>query len=349
MGGDECALCGGSIEDDATVVQTSDGSTATLCASCARSLDQYVPAVPTVDSPDTPATAPPSDQLAINFPEAIHISESLTAFLQQLDPAVEELQGSLIAAEKQIHTLEVEVVRLKERLRHAEELLAQPPSPPSAATLPPPMPEFTSPPPPPPVLQATPEEMAGAFGIEAEIAGAAGVDATETEAATGAIESDRADAWRRAGLTADDARLVQRYFAESEATEKMRAVRRSLGRPAVNLHPLAGNRLRIMVTIAWEIVWYQYLVELTPDLDPDDRILAFAEGMELEELAPHFRVENATLDQGGRVDASELELELLTHPPELITEMPADRAAALDDATEEIWNKRGQPEFRWDD
>jgi len=66
-------------------------------------------------------------------------------------------------------------------------------------------------------------------------------------------------------------------------------------------------------------------------------------------LAPHFRVENATLDQGGRVDASELELALLAQAPELLTEMPADRAAAIDDATEEIWNKRGQPEFRWDD
>ncbi len=152
-----------------------------------------------------------------------------------------------------------------------------------------------------------------------------------------------------AGLTADDVRLVQRYFAESAATEKMRAVRRSLGRPMVNLHPIPGEGPRVMVTIAWEIVWYQFLVELGPDLGPDDRVSVFAEGMEPQELAPQYREENATLDQGGRVDASELELALLAQPPELLTQMPADRAAALDDATEEIWNKRGQPEFRWDD
>lgn len=76
---------------------------------------------------------------------------------------------------------------------------------------------------------------------------------------------------------------------------------------------------------------------------------AYAEGMELSELAPQFLEDNAALDQGGRVDASELELALLANPPELITELPPERAIELEDATEEIWNKRGQPEFRWDD
>ncbi len=343
MGGDECALCGGPIDSDATVVQTSDGSTATLCAACAKNLDQHAPGV---DPPDVPASTSPPERSLTNFPEAIRLSESLTAFLERLAPSVEELQDSLFASEKQIHALEVEVARLKERLRHAEELLAQPPvqQPPVAAVRP--EPAFA-----PQAAPAEPGWEPEAVVAQERPVGEMESDGVEEETAAipGVPGSDRAEAWRQAGLTADDARLEQRYFAESAATEKMRAVRRSLGRPAVNLHPLAGDRPRVMISIAWEIVWYQYLVELAPDLAPDDRVFAFAEGMEPEELAPHFRVENATLDQGGRVDASELELALLAHAPELLTEMPADRAAALDDATEEIWNKRGQPEFRWDD
>lgn len=319
MGGDECALCGSPVGDNPAVFENDDGSTGVLCAECARRIDQKLPLFDPINDPATYAVTPAEVPGALhNLADAAGAAEALAAFLRGLGPALEELQADLTASESRVRLLESELARLTDRLQRVEGLLA------TAAPAPPP----------------------AGIGPQAEANGAAQAGVGGEVAASHEMS---AAAWADAGLTADDVRLVQRYFAESAATEKMRAVRRSLGRPMVNLHPIPGEGPRVMVTIAWEIVWYQFLVELGPDLGPDDRVSVFAEGMEPQELAPQYREENATLDQGGRVDASELELALLAQPPELLTQMPADRAAALDDATEEIWNKRGQPEFRWDD
>ena len=88
---------------------------------------------------------------------------------------------------------------------------------------------------------------------------------------------------------------------------------------------------------------------LEEGLPPDERVTAFAEGMEMTELAPAYKVRNASIDDSGRVDASEMEVGLLAEGTELLTDMSAERAAAIDDATEEIWDQHAKPEFRWDD
>jgi hypothetical protein len=54
------------------------------------------------------------------------------------------------------------------------------------------------------------------------------------------------------------------------------------------------------------------------------------------------------MDDRGCIDASELEVELLNDQP-LLTDMTAEEEAAMDDATEEIWDRHNMPEFRWDD
>ncbi len=343
MGGDECALCGSPVGDDPAVFENDDGSTGVLCAECARRIDQKLPLFDPINDPATYAVTPAEVPGALhNLADAVGAAEALAAFLRGLGPALEELQADLTASESRVRLLESELARLTDRLQRVEGLLATAAA---APTAPAPATIDTEGAPAPTAVGAGAPHPAG-IGPQAEANGAAQAGVGGEVAASHEMS---AAAWADAGLTADDVRLVQRYFAESAATEKMRAVRRSLGRPMVNLHPIPGEGLRVMVTIAWEIVWYQFLVELGPDLGPDDRVSVFAEGMEPQELAPQYREENATLDQGGRVDASELELALLAQPPELLTQMPADRAAALDDATEEIWNKRGQPEFRWDD
>lgn len=309
----ECAFCGRPLGDTAAVIARSDGSTVRVCDSCAA---QYDPDLLPGEQQGGESLAHSESassrgaQTVSDFGAAIEAAKSLLAFLERLAPGVNDLHASLLEAENKLLALEADMARLKERLRNAEELLARAPS------------------------QPTQE-------VKQEIK-------QETQEAPSQYE-DLGQAWKHAGFTADDVRLVQRYFAESSAVEKMRAVRRSLGKPVVNLHPIPGDRHRVMVTLAWEIVWYQYLVELGSDVPDEERCALFAEGMELEELAPHFRVANAALDEGGRVDASELELSLLAEPPELLSELPPDKLAAIDDATEEIWNKRGQPEFRWDD
>ena len=147
----------------------------------------------------------------------------------------------------------------------------------------------------------------------------------------------------------EEVQWAQRYFNESPFTSRMRDVGRSLGKPRVNLSKVAGVDQRVLVTICWDIVWYQYLVELRREGLSGDRVSLFREGMELDELNECFRDKNASINDDGRLDASELEVQLLSDPSVLITEMPPEEERALEDATEEIWDQHTAPEFKWDD
>lgn len=150
-------------------------------------------------------------------------------------------------------------------------------------------------------------------------------------------------------FTLEEVQWTQRYFNDSPFTLRMRDVRRSLGRPRANLSRLAGGGARVLVTICWDIVWYQYLVDITREPVTGERVSLFREGMELEELNECFRQKNASINDDGRLDASELEVQLLSDPTVLITELPPDAEKALEDATEEIWDQHAAPEFKWDD
>ncbi|MFH0916331.1 MAG: hypothetical protein V1912_07785 [bacterium] len=151
------------------------------------------------------------------------------------------------------------------------------------------------------------------------------------------------------GFRLEEVQAVQRYFNESPFAGKTRDVRRSLGKPQVNLTRTADPEPRTLVTVAWDIVWYQYLVDLRRDIPSDQRIILHREGMSLDELADHFKEKNASVDDHGRLDASELEVRLLSDPSALISEMTPDAERALEDATEEIWDQSASPEFKWDD
>lgn len=149
-------------------------------------------------------------------------------------------------------------------------------------------------------------------------------------------------------FTLEEVRWAQRYFNDSAFTSRMRDVRRSLGRPRANLSRLSGAEPRALVTIYWDIVWYQYLVDLRRE-GSGEKVTLFREGMELDELNEAFRDKNASIDDDGRLDASELEVQLLSDPTVLITEIPPEEQRLLEDATEEIWDQHAAPEFKWDD
>ncbi len=153
----------------------------------------------------------------------------------------------------------------------------------------------------------------------------------------------------RPGFQLPEVQIAQRYFNESNFTTRIRDVRKSLGKPKANLTKLIGTEPRALVTIAWDIIWYQYLVDLRRDIPVDARVILHREGMDLDELAPVFKDKNASVDDEGRLDASELEVKLLSDPSTLITEMSIEEERALEDATEEIWDQRTAPEFKWDD
>jgi len=153
----------------------------------------------------------------------------------------------------------------------------------------------------------------------------------------------------RPGFQLAEVQLAQRYFNESTFTTRIRDVRRSLGKPKANVTKLVGAEPRALLTIIWDIIWYQYLVDLRRDAPVDERVTLHREGMDLEELQPMFKEKNASVDDEGRLDASELEVKLLSDPSTLITAMTPDEERVLEDATEEIWDQKTAPEFKWDD
>lgn len=156
------------------------------------------------------------------------------------------------------------------------------------------------------------------------------------------------------GFTIAEVQAAQRYYNESPHVQKIRDIGRSIGKPKANLTHASGGRPQAIITIFWDIVWYQFRVDLRRDVSTsEERIVLDREGMDLDELGPRFREKNATVNEDGRLDASELEVRLLSDPSALISEMEMNPEAAvqtpiLEDATEEIWDQQSAPEFRWD-
>lgn len=150
----------------------------------------------------------------------------------------------------------------------------------------------------------------------------------------------------------NEVQAAQRYFNESAFVKKIRDISRSIGKPKANLSRPVENALQALVTVFWDIVWYQYLVDLHRELPAGvERVVLEREGMDPGELEPRFREKNATVNDDGRIDASELEVGLLSDPNALITEMDdltPEETRLHDDATEEIWDQQSAPDFRWD-
>lgn len=251
-----------------------------------------------------------------------HLLVEVAELLGELEDELAHWQTAAVEAEKQARALEAELARTRERLRKSDDLLS------------------------------TGGDAPSGFPATA-------TEADEPESATQPAATRRgghtgehaapAPEGTESTLTLDEVHVSQRHFNESPFVEKMRSVRRSLGRPAVSLLKVRGEAGKVLLTVAWEIVWYQYLLDLDDDCALEERAELFTEGMELVELSDRFRVSNAELDDQGRLDASELEVALLHNESELLTHFSAEQDAALDDATEEIWDRHTTPEFRWDD
>lgn len=86
-------------------------------------------------------------------------------------------------------------------------------------------------------------------------------------------------------------------FAASPYRRTIAGIARSLGDPRVSLVPLSGTHPEVVITVAWEISWYQYRVAF--DSSPSVRLAG--RGYELEELSDRFRSWNAFLEADGRI------------------------------------------------
>jgi hypothetical protein len=87
------------------------------------------------------------------------------------------------------------------------------------------------------------------------------------------------------------------HFNASQYRRTVGGIAKSLGEPRVSIVPLSGVNPDVVVTVAWEISWYQYRV--TPDSAQPVRLAE--RGHEPSELEGSFTDWNAHLEDDGRV------------------------------------------------
>ena len=87
-------------------------------------------------------------------------------------------------------------------------------------------------------------------------------------------------------------------FNASQAGRTVAGLTRSLGRPTVSVGAAAGSAGLARITVAWELCWYQWGV----DLDDERRgVFEIAKGEEIEQLDRSARHWNAKVGKGGQV------------------------------------------------
>jgi hypothetical protein len=92
-------------------------------------------------------------------------------------------------------------------------------------------------------------------------------------------------------------RAVER-FNSSEERRKVAGLIRSLGEPDARVQPDQRRQLAL-VTVAWELSWYQWEVGADGDGDDGEPVREVAKGAELSELDEETRAWNATVDEEG--------------------------------------------------
>jgi hypothetical protein len=86
-------------------------------------------------------------------------------------------------------------------------------------------------------------------------------------------------------------------FNGSAYRRTVSGIAKSLGRPRVSVVPLGGIRPDVVVTVAWDISWYQYRV----DADASPAVRLEGRGDDLQELDPRWRAWNAQAGDDGSV------------------------------------------------
>jgi hypothetical protein len=86
-------------------------------------------------------------------------------------------------------------------------------------------------------------------------------------------------------------------FNQSDYRRTVAGIAKSLGDPKTSIRPLSGVSGEVVITIAWDISWYQYRV--TPESAQPVRLEE--RGHELAELDQLYKDWNAHLDEHGRL------------------------------------------------
>jgi hypothetical protein len=86
-------------------------------------------------------------------------------------------------------------------------------------------------------------------------------------------------------------------FNGSQYRRTVEGIAKSLGDPWVAIVPLSGVNQEVVITVAWDISWYQYRVSF----ESAQPVRLEARGHDPDELEASFAAWNAHLDETGRV------------------------------------------------
>ncbi|HEU5062478.1 MAG TPA: hypothetical protein VFT79_04910 [Solirubrobacterales bacterium] len=92
-------------------------------------------------------------------------------------------------------------------------------------------------------------------------------------------------------------RAVARFNA-SDAGRSVVRLNRILGTPSVSVGAAAGVPGQVRITVAWELSWYQWGVDLSDETRP---VFELAKGGEVEELDAAARQWNAKVGPDGKL------------------------------------------------
>ena len=91
-------------------------------------------------------------------------------------------------------------------------------------------------------------------------------------------------------------------FNSSDAGRTVAGLTRTLGKPWVSIGAAAGAPGEIRVTVAWDLSWYQWGVDLGDELRP---VFPIDKGREIDQLDRAARQWNASVGEDGRLTFAE--------------------------------------------
>lgn len=87
------------------------------------------------------------------------------------------------------------------------------------------------------------------------------------------------------------------HFNASQFRRTIAGIAKSLGIPRVSITALSGINKELVITVAWDISWYQYRVTL----ESNQPVRLEGRGEDLEEVDASFTAWNAQMDDDGRI------------------------------------------------
>ena len=90
-------------------------------------------------------------------------------------------------------------------------------------------------------------------------------------------------------------------FNSSEAGHPVAGLTRTLGKPHVSIGAAAGVLDEVRITVAWELSWYQWGVDIGDELRP---VFQIDKGREIDQLDAAARQWNASVEEAGRLSLS---------------------------------------------